>query len=159
MALYLSSQRQSTTLEHGVNISLPQLRSNCASTELPNQDDALQRFPMDDIIEKMMPCEPHIPMGNSTVVVATGVVSPVDLDKTPRSHGNPIPPRYYSVSMDRIIKEYREVALDFPRGDGEKTLGLAEHSFVIRCKRYIIIPGATTRVPSPPPQLPHDRCG
>jgi len=90
-------------------------------------------------------------------MVAHGIVSPVVPDKTPRSHGNPIPPRYYSVSMDRIIKEYREVALDFPGDDGEKTLGQAEHSFVIWRKHYIIIPGAAARVPSPPPQLPHDR--
>jgi hypothetical protein len=98
-------------------------------------------------------------MGNSTVVVAHGIVSPVVPDKAPRSHGNPIPPGYYSVSVDRVIKEYREVTLDFPGGDGEKTLGQAEHSFVIWRKRYIIIPGAAARVPSSPPQLPHDRCG
>ena len=107
VALYLSSQRQSTTLEHGVNISLPQLRSNCASTELPNQDDALQHFLMDDITEKMTPCELHIPMGNSTVVVATDIVSFVDPEKTPRSRGNPIPPGYYSVNVDRVVKDYR----------------------------------------------------
>jgi hypothetical protein len=98
-------------------------------------------------------------MGNSTVVVVHDIVSPVVPDKIPRSHGNPIPPRYYSVLVDRVIKEYREVALDFPRGGGEKTLGQAEHSFVLWRKRYIIIPGVAARVPSSPPQLPHDRCG
>ena len=91
--------------------------------------------------------------------MAHGIISPVVLGKTPTSHGNPIPPGYYSVSMDRVIKDYREVPLDSPRGDGEKTLGQAEHSFVLWRKRYIIIPGAVTRVSSPPPQLPHDRCG
>jgi hypothetical protein len=78
---------------------------------------------MDDITEKMTPCEMHIPMGNSTIMVAHGIVSPVDPAKAPTSHGNPIQPRYYSVSMDRVIKDYREVALDFPGGDGEKTMG------------------------------------
>ena len=107
----------------------------------------------------LTPCELHIPMGNSTIVVAIGVVSPMDIDKTPRSHVNPIPPGYYSVSVDRVIKDYREVPLDFPGGDGEKTLGQAEHSFVLWCKCYIIIPGVAAKVPSPPPQLPHDRCG
>jgi hypothetical protein len=55
--------------------------------------------------------------------------------------------------VDRVIKDYREVALDIPRGDGEKTLGQAELSFIVWCKRYIIIPGAPARVPSPPSEL------
>jgi hypothetical protein len=70
-------------------------------------------------------------MGNNTVLVAHGIASPVDPDKTPRSHGNPIPPGYYSISVDRVIKYYREVSLDFCRTDGEKTLGQAEHSFIL----------------------------
>jgi len=94
----------------------------------------------------------------ATVLVAHGIVSPMVPEKTPTSHGNPIPPSYYSVLVDKVIKDYREVALDFPGDDGEKTLGQAEHSFIIWRKRYIIILGATARVPSPPPQLPHDRC-
>ena len=89
--------------------------------------------------------------------MAYGIVSPMVPEKTPTSHGNPIPPGYYSISVDRVIKDYREVPLDFPRGDGEKTLGQAEHSFILWHKRYIIILGAVVRVPSPPPQLPHDR--
>jgi len=109
----------------------------------------------------LTPFELHIPLGNTgaIVLVAHGIVSPVVPDKTPRSHGNPIPPGYYSISVNRVIKDYREVALDFPGGDGEQTLGQAEHSFVLWRKCYIIIPGAVARVPSPPPQLPHDRCG
>ena len=109
----------------------------------------------------LTPCELLIPLGNTgvTVLVAHGIVSPMVLDKTPTIHGNPIPPGYYSVSVDRVIKDYREVPLDFPGGDGEKTLGQAQHSFVLWHKRYIIIPSASARVPSPPPQLPHDRCG
>ena len=86
------------------------------------------------------------------------IVSSVVPEKTPTSHGNPIPPGYYSISVDRVIKDYREVPLDFPGGDGEKTLGQVEHSFVLWRKRYIIISGAAARVPSPPPQLPHYRC-
>jgi hypothetical protein len=138
VALYLSSLSQSTS-EHEVNTSPPHLRSSCASIELPNQDDALQHFPVDDITEKMMPCELHIPMGNSTVMVSTVIVSRMDLDKTPRIHGNPIPPGYYSVNVDRVIKDYRKVALDFPRGDGCNTPGIClaslhqhEH-FMIMC--------------------------
>ena len=105
-------------------------------------------------------CELHITLGNigATVLVTHDIVSPVVPGKTPTSNGNLIPPRYYSVLVDRVLKDYREVPLDFPRGDGEKTLGQAEHSFVLWCKRYFIIHGATARVPSPPPQLPHDRC-
>ena len=157
----MSSQRQLSTSEHAVNISPPQLRSSCASTELPNQDEALQHFPVDDITVPLTPCELHIPLWNTgaTVLMAHGIVSPVVPRKTPTSHGNPIPPGYYSVSMDRVIKENREVSLDFPGGDGEKTLGQVEHSFVLWRKRYIIILGAAARVLSPPPQLHHDRCG
>lgn len=151
--LAMSSQRQSTS-EHGVNISPTQLRSSYASTELPNQDDVLQCFPMDDITEKMTSCELHISMGNSTVVAATDVVSPVDPNKAPRSHRIPISPGYHSVSVDRVVRHYREVALDIPGGDGEKTLGQVEHSFIVWRKRYIIIPGVPARVPSPP----HQRC-
>ena len=108
----------------------------------------------------LTPCELHIPLGKTSaiVLVAHGIISPMVPEKTPRSHGNPIPPGYYSVLVDRVVKGYREVALDFPRGNGEKTLGQAEHSFVLWRKRYIIIPGAAARVPLPPPQLPHDRC-
>ena len=71
----------------------------------------------------LMPCELHISMGNigATVLVAHDIVSPMVPEKTPRSHGNPISPGYYSVSVDRVIKDYREVPLDFPGGD-EKTL-------------------------------------
>jgi hypothetical protein len=90
--------------------------------------------------------------------VAYGIVSPVVPDKTPIIYGNPIPPGYYSISVDRVIKDYREVPLDFPRGDGERALEQAEHSFVLWRKHYIIIPSAAARVPSHPPQLPHDRC-
>jgi hypothetical protein len=97
---------------------------------------------VDDITQKMTQCELLIPMGNSTVMVAHSIVSPVDPNKTPRSHGDPISPGYYSVSVDRVVKDYREVALDYPRGDDEKTLGQAEHSFIIWHKRYIIIPEA-----------------
>ena len=97
-----------------------------------------------------MPCELHIPVENITIVVATGVVSPEDLHKTPRILGNPIPPGYFRVSVDRVVKDYREMALDFPGGDGEKTLGQVEHSFIVWHKCYIIILGAPSRVPSPP---------
>jgi hypothetical protein len=116
---------------------------------------------MDDITVPLTPCELHIPLGNigATVLVAHGIVSPVVLENTPTIHGNPIPPGYYSVSVDRVIKDYREVPLDFPGGDGENTLGQAEHSFVLWRKRYIIIPSVAARVSSPAPQLPHDRCG
>ena len=97
---------------------------------------------MNGITVPLTPCELHIPLGNTsaTVLVAHGIVSPVVPNKTPRSHGNSIPPGYHSVSVDRVIKDYREVALDFLGGDGDKTLGQAEHSFIVWCKRYIIIP-------------------
>jgi hypothetical protein len=88
---------------------------------------------VDDITMPLTPCELHIPLGNTSaiVLVAHGIVSPMVLDKTPTIHGNPIPPGYYSASVDRVIKDNREVPFDFPRGGAEKTLGYIEHSFVL----------------------------
>jgi hypothetical protein len=100
--------------------------------------DAGMCFPVDDVTAPLMSYELHIPEGNATVKVATGVISPIDPTKTPRIHSIAIPLGY--------------VALDIEGDDGEKTLGEAEKTFICWKKRYIIIPGA------PPPQ-PNPRCG
>ena len=57
---------------------------------------------MDDITVPLTPRELHIPLGNTsaTVLVAHDIVSPVVPEKTPTSHGNPIPLGYYSVSVE-----------------------------------------------------------
>jgi hypothetical protein len=90
---------------------------------------------------------------DAIVLVAYGFVSPmVPGEEAPTSHENPIPSSYYSVRVDRVINNYKKVALDFPGGDGEKTLGQAEYA-------CIIIPSLSERAPSYPPQLPPDRCG
>ena len=95
------SQMQSTP---GVTISpIGQMKSSCASTELPDiQDDTRLRFPVDDITEPLTTCELHIPDGNNnaSIMVAVGVVSPIDRTKTPRIHGSVIQPGYASVSVD-----------------------------------------------------------
>ena len=98
------SQMQSTL---GVTISpVGQMKSSCASTELPViQGDAGLRFPVDDITEPLTTCELHIPDGNNaSIMVAVGVVSPIDRTKTPRIHGSVIQPGYASVSVDRVLK-------------------------------------------------------
>jgi hypothetical protein len=110
------------------------------------------RFPMDDITAPLTSCELHILEGNATVKVATDVVSPIDPTKTPRIHSVAIPLGYASVSVDRVVKGHENMVLDIEGGDGEKTLGEAEKTFICWKKRYIIIPGA------PPPQL-NPRCG
>ena len=79
----------------------------------------------------MTPSELHILMGNITDMVAIGAISHVDPDKTPRIHGNLTQPGYFSVSVDRVCKDYRELGLEISAGDGEKTLGQAEHSFIV----------------------------
>ena len=134
-----------------------QLKSSCASTKLPKQDDAMLYFPVDDITAPFTSCELHIPKGNTTIMVALGVFSPSDPTKTPRIHGAIIPPRYVSILVDRVNKGFSDLALDILGGDGEKTLGEAEKTFILWRKCYIIIP----RVSSPPPlsQLPDNRCG
>ena len=88
-------------------------------------------------------------------MVATGVVSPIDRTKTPRIHNTVIPLGYAAVSVDKVQKEYRNLALEHEGGDGEKTLGEAEKTFILWRKRYIIIPS----LPLPPPQVPQQRCG
>ena len=123
-------QSQSTS---GVTISLVgQMKSSCASTELPViQEDAGLCFPVDDITEPLKTCELHIPDGNNaSIMVAIGVVSPIDRTKTPRIHGSVIQPGYASVSVDRVLKGYSNVPLDIKGGDGEKTLGEAEKTFI-----------------------------
>ena len=62
------SQMQSTP---GVTISpVGQMKSSCASTELPViQGDAGLRFPVDDITEPLTTCELHIPDGNNASIM------------------------------------------------------------------------------------------
>ena len=105
------------------------------------QDDVGLHFPVDDITEPLTTCELHIPQGTATVMVAVGVVTPVDPTRTPRIHGAIVPPGYASVSVDRVVKGFSNVQLEIEEGDGEKTLGEAEKTFICWCKRYIIIPG------------------
>jgi len=87
-------------------------------------------------------------------MVATGVVSRIDCTKTPRIHNSVIPAGYAAVSVDRVQKEYIDLALEIEGGDGEKMLGQAEKAFIVWRKRYIIIPG----LPPPPPEVPQPRC-
>ena len=73
------SQMQSQSTP-GVTISpVGQMKSSCASTELPViQDDAELCFSVDDITEPLTICELHIPDGNNaSIMVAVGVVSPM----------------------------------------------------------------------------------
>jgi len=93
-------------------------------------------------------------------MVAVGVVSPVHPMKTPRIHGAIVPPGYSSVLVDRVLKGFSRVQLEIEGGDGEKTLGEAEKTFICWCKCYIIIPGASpSSLPPPPCHEPNPRCG
>ena len=60
----MSAQRQASEPGMNVNISPPdQLKSSCASTELPKQDDTALRFPVDDVTTPMTSIELHVPRG------------------------------------------------------------------------------------------------
>ena len=85
----VSSIQRQTASDPRVNISPPgRLKSNCASTNMSTiQDNVGLHFPLDDITEPLTTCELHIPQGTATVMVAVGVVTPVDPTKTPRSMG------------------------------------------------------------------------
>ena len=52
--------------------------------------------------------------------------------------------------------KHGETGVVMEEGDGEKTLGEAEKTFILWRKRYIIILGMS---PPPPPELPLHRCG
>ena len=80
------SQMQSQSTPRVTISPIGQMKSSCASTKLPViQDDAGLRFPVDDITEPLTTCELHIPNGNNaSIMVAVGVVSPIDRMKTPK---------------------------------------------------------------------------
>jgi len=116
------------------------------------QDDVGLHFPVDDITEPLTTCELHIPQGTATVMVVVAVVTPVDPTKTPRIHGAIVPPGYASVSVDRVVKGFSNVQLEIEGGDGEKTLGEAQKTFICWRKCYIIIPRASPSSLPPPPR-------
>jgi len=138
-----------------INITpLGQLKSSSASMEVPTaQADVKLRFPMDDLIVPVNSCELHIPKGTRTKKVAVGVVKAIDRTRTPRIHGQPVPEGYARVSVDRVERGCASVLLDIEGGDGEKTLGEVEKTFICWRKRFIIIHG----VSPPPPRLVDDQ--
>ena len=121
------------------------------------QDNVGLRFLVDGMTASLTSCELHIPEGNVTIKVATGVVSPIDPMKTLRIHTVIIPPGYVSVSVDRVVKGHENVPLDIGGGDGEKTLGEVKKTFICWKKWYIIILGASSLPPLQ--QQPSPRCG
>ena len=84
----MSAQRQASDLGININISPPdQLKSSCTSTELPNQDDVMLCFPVDDITASFTSCELHNPKENGTIMVALGVFLLQILPKHQESKG------------------------------------------------------------------------
>jgi len=120
--------------------------------EVPTiQDDTKLHFPMDDVTEAFTTCELHIPNGNVTKKVAIRVVNPIDRTRTPRIHSRPVPAGYASVSVDKVERGCDSVPLEIEGGDGEKTFGEAEKTFICWRKHFIIIPGVSLL------PLPHHR--
>jgi len=112
-------------------IPLGQLKSSYASMEVPTiQDDMKLHFPVDDVTEAFTTCELHVPDGNATKKVAIGVVNPINRTRTPRIHNRLVPAGYASVLVDRVEKGCGSVPLEIEGGDGEKTLGEAEKTFI-----------------------------
>jgi len=85
---------------------------------------------VDDLTELVNSCELHILEGIGTKKVAIGVVNAIDLMRTPRIHGQPVPEGYARVLLHRVERGCASVPLDIEGGDGEKTLGEAEKTFV-----------------------------
>ena len=107
----VSSIQRKTASEPRVKISPSgQLKSSCASTEMPTiQDDVGLHFSGDDITEPLTTCELHIPQGTAIVMVAVSVVTLVDPTKTPRIRRAIVPPGYASVLLDRVVKDFSNV--------------------------------------------------
>ena len=62
--------------------------------------------------------------------------------------------------MVAVVEAAEGVGAVSEGGDGEKTLGEAEKTFICWRKRYIIIPGASpSSLPPPPRHEPNPRCG
>lgn len=141
-----------------VNISPSMLlNSSVGDTEITG-GRPLQRFPVDDVTIPNTPCELHIAHGQGSIKVADGIVSPIDPTKTPIIHGRKVPAGYARVSVDRVVREHFNVPLEIEGGDGEKTLGEAEKTFICWRKRYIMIPGASPTPPPPPSPGPRYGC-
>ncbi len=154
--LALSAQKGGSSGPRATISPPAQLKSSCASTGLLlNQDDATISFPVDDVTEPMTACELHIQQGDDKIMVATGVVNPIDRTRTPIIHNSPIPPGYAAVSVDRVPKQWRNLPLDIEGGDGEKTLGEAEKTFILWRKCNIVIPSLQPHHP----RLHEQRCG
>ena len=90
---------------------------------------------MDDLTEPVTSCELYIPEATEMKKVAVGVVNPIDRTRTPRIHGQPVPEGYARVLVDRVERGCASVPLDIEGGDGEKTLGEAEKTFICWHKR------------------------
>jgi len=82
------------------------------------QDDVGLHFSVDDITESLTTCELHIPQETATVMVAVGVVTPIDPTKTPRIHVAIVPAGYASISVDRVVKGFNNVQLEIEGGGG-----------------------------------------
>jgi hypothetical protein len=65
-----------------------------------------------------------------------------------------IPRGYVSVSVDGICQpQFKDLDLDIPGGDGERTFKDAVHGIIFWLKRYIIIPQTEGSIPpTDPPQ-------
>jgi hypothetical protein len=57
----------------------------------------------------------------ATVLVAYNIISlVVPGQEAPTSHGKQISPGYYSVRVDRVVDEYKKLALEFEGGMGRR---------------------------------------
>jgi len=108
---------------------------------------------VDDLTEPVNSCELHILEGTGTKKVVVSVVNAIDRMRTPRIHGQPVPEGYARVSVDRVEIGCASVPLDIEGGNGEKTLGEAEKTFICWRKRFIIILGVSPL----PPHLTDDQ--
>ena len=108
---------------------------------------------MDALTQPVNSCELQIREETEMKKVAVGVVNAIDRTRTPKNHGQPVPEGYARVLVDRVERGCASVPLDIEGGDGEKTLGEVEKTFICWRKRFIIIPG----VSPPPPCLTDDQ--
>ena len=109
---------------------------------------------MDDILEST-PCELHVKLKNISMKVADGFALPSGHEAT--FNGNPITPGYARVGVDQVVPAYETLDLDYPGGEGERTLGEARHCVILWKKECIVFPNSVPRPPTPPPSPPRQQ--
>lgn len=145
VALAMSQQQQleAAPPEPNVAADLSQRKSSCTSTDLPADTGipaiemtAQQRYPVDEITQRTT-CELQTAVKNLVFMVAYATAMPTQPGDV--YHGQEIPAGYSKVGMEEVCNHWKTLQLNIPGGDGEMTLAVAIHGYILWDKRYLIL--------------------